>query len=162
MPTRRVNPCAVKMHRSYTASELAERLGVHKNTVRHWQAAGLAAVGSSRPLLFHGEVVRDFLRRRNASRKRPCSPGTFFCFRCRVPRPPALGMVDFAEMRPGTGNLKALCDTCGAIMHRRTRRTSLPAIMPGIAVQMREAPEHLCDRTSPSLNCDIDGQGATR
>lgn len=160
MPSCRVSPCAVKLHRSYTAGELAARLGVHKNTVRHWQAAGLEPVGKSRPLLFHGQVVRAFLSRRNASRKRPCPPGTFYCFRCRAPRHPALGMVDYAETKPGTGNLKALCETCGAIMHRRARRASLPTVMPGVAVQITQAPERLCQRPSPSLNCDSGALGA--
>ena len=51
---RRVNPNLVKRNRSYTASELAARLGVHKNTVRHWQRDGLAAIDGGRPTLFHG------------------------------------------------------------------------------------------------------------
>lgn len=41
MPARRVNPYRVKLHRLYDVRELAECLGVHKNTVRHWQDDGL-------------------------------------------------------------------------------------------------------------------------
>lgn len=159
---RRVNPSAVKMHRSYTARELADRLGVHKNTIRHWQDAGLAPLDKSRPPIFYGDTVREFLTRRNASRKRPCPPGTFYCFRCRAPRAPALGMVEYAETKPGTGNLKALCETCGATMHRRARQEALVGVMPGIAVQIRQAPERLSGCPSPSLNCDIGGQGKKR
>lgn len=162
MATRRVNPGAVKIHRSYTAGELADRLGVHKNTIRHWQAAGLSPIERTRPFLFQGETVRAFLKRRNASRKCPCPPGTVYCFRCRAPRAPAFGMVDYIETKPGTGNLKALCETCGATMHRRARRKALMAVMPGIAVQIRQAPERLIERPSPSLNCDIGRQGTRR
>ena len=140
MAARRVHPRAVKMHRSYTVSELADRLGVHKNTVRNWQSEGLPAIDQSRPLLFQGESVREFLSRRNASRKSPCPPGTLYCLRCRAPRAPALGMVDYFEKKPGTGNLKAFCETCEATMHRRTRRAALKAVMPGIAVQVRLGP----------------------
>jgi hypothetical protein len=160
MAARRVNPGAVKMHRSYTAGELAVRLGVHKNTVRNWQREGLAAIDRTRPLLFQGQSVREFLSRRNASRKSPCPPGTLYCLRCRAPRMPALGMVDYFETKPGTGNLRALCEACEAIMHRRTRRAALAAVMPGIAVQVRLGPERLSGRASPSLNCDGAGQGA--
>lgn len=145
MAMRRVNPRAVKMHRSYTARELADRLGVHKNTIRHWQDAGLAPIDLSRPALFHGETVRSFLIRRNASRKRPCPPGTLYCLRCRAPRAPALGMVDYVETKRGTGNLKALCEACGATMHRRARHASLADVMPGIAVQIRQPPERLIE-----------------
>lgn len=161
MAERRANPGVVKLHRSYTAGELAERLGVHKNTVRHWQAKGLSPIDGGRPALFHGTSVRAFLRSRNASRKRPCLPGTLYCFRCRTPRAPALGMVEFVETKPGTGNLKAFCDACETIMHRRARRSALAAVMPGITVQILEASERLSGCARPSLNCDSDGAGGT-
>ena len=140
MPARRVNPNTVKLHRSYSARELATCCGVHKNTIRHWQDAGLTPLDKSRPLIFHGETVRQFLAFRNASRKRPCRPGTFYCLRCREPRAPALGMVEYVEAKPGTGNLQALCEACGATMNRRARQVALVAVMPGIAVQIRQAP----------------------
>jgi hypothetical protein len=160
MAARRVNPGMVKMHRSYSAGELAARLGVHKNTVRFWQREGLAPIDEGRPVLFHGAAVRDFLKRRNAGRKRPCPPGTLYCFRCREPRQPALGMVDFVETQPGTGNLRALCGTCETIMHRRARREKLRTVLPGIAVQIVQDPRHLSGSRAPSLNCDIGQQGA--
>jgi len=160
MPVRRANPGAVKMHRSYTAGELADRLGVHKNTVRHWQEQGLSPIDGSRPVLYHGAAVRAFLKKRNASRKRPCPPGTLYCFRCRAPRPPALGMVDFVETRPGTGNLKAMCGMCETIMHRRARLSALASVMPGLIVQITHASERLFGRLAPSLNCDSDCHGA--
>ena len=157
---RRVNPNLVKIHRSYTASDLAARLGVHKNTVRQWQRDGLASIDGGRPALFQGAVVRAFLAKRKARRKRPCPPGTLYCFRCREPRRPALGMVDYVEMQPGMGNLRALCETCAAIMHRRVRRSALTAVMPGIAVQIREASPRLTGRPCPSHNCDLERQAA--
>lgn len=125
MPARRANPNRVKLHRSYSVDELARCCDVHKNTVRNWQRDGLKPIDSARPILFQGAAVRDFLAGRNASRKRPCPPGTLYCFRCRCPRHPALGMVDFVAMRPGSGNLRAMCASCEAIMHRRVFRTSI-------------------------------------
>src|SRR5687768_17055751 len=115
----RVNPNRVKTHHSYSATELAVRLKVHKNTIRHWQKQGLHAVDSTRPLLFQGGSVRAFLIARNRAQKRPCPPGMLYCFRCREPRRPALGMADFLELRRETGNLRASCETCETIMHRR-------------------------------------------
>src|ERR1051325_6058053 len=121
MPCKRVNPYLLKIHRSYTASELAARLDLHKNTIRQWQREGLAAVDAGRPPLFQGAVLRAFPISRNASRKRPCPPGTLYCLRCREPRRPALARADYLELRPGTGNLRAICEICGSIMHRRGR-----------------------------------------
>ena len=156
MPTRRVNPYLVKLNRSYSASELAICLGVHRNTVRNWQRDGLTPIDRSRPLLFHGQAVRAFLIKRQANRKRPCPPGTFFCFRCRESRRPALGMVEFVELRAGTGNLRALCENCETIMHRRVRRSAISTAMPGIDVQIRQAPLRLSGSRDPSLICAAD------
>ncbi len=155
MPARRMNPYRVKLLRTYTVAELAECLDVHKNTVRHWQKAGLAAIDRARPVLFHGESVRQFLSALNQNRKHACGPGQMFCVRCRAPRQPALGMVDFIARKPTSGNLRAICGTCDGVMHRSARRDDLARIMPGLTVQTVEAPLRLSGRPSPSLNCDF-------
>jgi hypothetical protein len=160
MPCKRINPYLVKIHRSYTASELAARLGLHKNTIRQWQRDGLAPVDAGRPTLFQGAIVRAFLIGRNASRKRPCPPGTLYCLRCREPRRPALAMADYVELQPGTGNLRAICEACGTIMHRRVCAASVAAVMPLVDVQIREAPSRLVGCDLPSLNCDLERQDA--
>ena len=159
MPARRVNPYRVKVHRSYAVGELAACLGVHKNTIRSWQCEGLEPNEHRRPLLFRGSTVREFLVKRNASRKRPCPPGSFYCFRCREPRHPALGIVEYFELKPGTGNLRALCEVCGTLMHRRARELTLPTVMPQIDVQIRQAHPRLSGSPHPSLNCDVDDRG---
>ena len=129
MAARRVNPRAVKLNRSHSIPELAACLGVHKNTVRNWQREGLKPIDSGRPALFQGAIVRAFLSSRNASRKRPCPPGTLYCFRCRVPRPPALGMVDYLPINARSGNVRAICATSETVMHRRGAKASLSAIL---------------------------------
>jgi hypothetical protein len=137
MAVRRVNPNRVKALRTYSTDELALRLDVHKNTVRNWQRAGLEPIDGGRPVLFRGAVVRSFLATRNAGRKRPCPPGTLYCLRCREPRPPALGMLDYVPMHEHGGNLCAICESCGGVMHRRVRRTEISTVMPGCVVQIR-------------------------
>src|ERR1700712_1579374 len=104
MSPKRVNPRLVKLHRSYTVADIARLLGVHKNSVRGWQRAGLDPLDGSRPLLFQGQALRGFLEERRAKRKCPCPPVTFYCFRCRQARSPALGMVDCATINAGSGN----------------------------------------------------------
>lgn len=154
MPARRVNPYRVKLHRSYSVQELAECLQVHAHTVRNWQDKGLKAVDGNRPTLFQGKETRAFLLDRQTSRKRPCPPGTIYCFKCREPRPPALGMVEFIPGKSTTGNLSALCDACGTMMHRRANAAKVNTIMPRLTVQIRQAPSRLIERAMPSLNCD--------
>lgn len=138
MATRRANPNLVKLHRSYTITELAACFDVHKNTVRNWQRQGLPPIDNSRPTLFHGGTVRNFLKQRNANRKQPCPPGTIYCLRCRQPRKPALGMVDYVPITPTSGNLRAMCKHCETIMHRHTRKADLPRVMPDCTIH--EAP----------------------
>lgn len=159
MPSRRVNPNRVKLHLSYSVAELAACLDLHKNTVRHWQAHGLEPVDQRKPYLFHGATVREFLAKRNASRKCPCSPGTLYCTRCRQPRPPAMGMVDYVPRRPDSGNLRALCASCGAMMNRAVRKADIARIMPGCAVQFTQGQPSLIGQTPTSLNCDSERRG---
>lgn len=154
MPTRRIDPRRVKLHRSYSVPELAACCKVHKNTIRHWQASGLKPNDKTRPLLFQGAAIRAFLGARNASRKRPCPPGTLYCLRCREPRPPALGMVDYIPMTATSGNLRAICASCEAVMHRRARSDDLARIMPECSIQMAQAQPRLIGRRPASLNCD--------
>jgi hypothetical protein len=161
MSRRRVNPNLVKIHRSYTARELADRLGVHKNTVRHWQRKGLTAIDAQRPHLFKGTAVRAFLIGRYAKRKRPCPPGTFYCFRCREARPPVATSVDYVPMRPGSGNLRGICIDCGTVMHRQVRQAAIQSVLPGLLVQIREAPSRLSGCPDPSLDCDEERRAAT-
>jgi hypothetical protein len=157
----RINPRAVKLHRSYSVPELAVCLRVHKNTVRHWQGAGLEPIDGGRPVLFQGAAVRAFLSSRNASRKRPCPPGTLYCFRCREPRPPALAMVEYVSFTATNGNLQALCAVCEGMMFRRAARAKLLQIMPGLSVQIAQARPRLKECSTPSLNCD-NGRQALR
>ena len=156
MPARRVDPRRIKIHRSYEVADLAACCGVHKNTVRHWQRAGLNPLDDKRPAMFHGAAVRAFLSSRKASRRSPCPPGTLYCFRCRAPRPPAPGPVDFVTINPLSGNIRASCATCGTQMHRRARKAALAAILPGRTVQFAEGQPRLKGRPSPPLNCDLE------
>lgn len=146
MPARGASPNRVKLHHSYSIAELASCCGVHKNTIRNWQGRGLEPIDKARPILFQGATVRAFLARQRASRKRPCKPGQLYCFRCRTPRQPALGLVDYVPMTPTSGNLLAICGTCETIMHRRARLADLARIMPGCTVQIAEGQPSLSRR----------------
>ena len=154
MPARRINPRLIKIHRSYSVDEAARALGAHKNSVRSWIKNGLPVVDSGRPVLILGHELRAYLERKRKAAKRPCAPGTIYCFKCRKPRPPALGMVEYVSRNAKAGDLTALCETCGTMLFRRARCDDIAAIMPGIDVQFREAGARLLERTPPSLNCD--------
>lgn len=151
---RRINPRRAKLHRSYDVGELADLLGVHKNTVRQWIKNGLPVVDSSRPVLILGCDFQAWWGKQRKAAKRPCQPGQMYCFKCREPKTPALGMVDYVATNAVTGNLKALCETCSTPMHQRARLANIAARMPGLDVRRTEAPSSIVEREQPSPNCD--------
>jgi excisionase family DNA binding protein len=111
---RRLNPQRVKIHRNYTVEEVARLFGVHKNTVRSWLKAGLPGIDDRRPILVLGRQVVAFLHARRQRRRRRCRAGEFYCFRCRAPRRPASGLVDYLPLTAHVSNLTATCADCGA------------------------------------------------
>lgn len=151
---KRINPRRAKLHRSYTTFELSDLLGVHRNTVHHWIDKGLSVVDGVRPTLICGSEFQAWWKGQAKAGKRPCKPGQLYCFKCREPKAPALGMVEYAVTSAATGNLKALCETCGTMMHRRTRLADLDQVMPGLDVRRTVAPSSIVERPHPSPNCD--------
>lgn len=119
MANRRINSRRDKIHRNYTVEEAAKTLGVHKNTVRLWIKQGLPVVDERRPILLQAKAIRAFLENRKAKRKRRLAGSEFFCFKCRAPKVPAGGMVDYATSSADLGNLTGLCPDCETIMNKR-------------------------------------------
>jgi hypothetical protein len=154
MSGRRANPRLIKKHRSYSVEEAALKLDVHKNSIRSWIKAGLPTLDNSRPTLILGGELKAWLDKKRKAAKRPCSPGTFYCFKCRTPKSPALGIVEYRPINDTSGNLIALCTDCGTTMHRRARLEAVGSIMPNLAIQITEAKPSILERTPPSLNCD--------
>ena len=91
---RRHNVRRVKIHWSYSISEAAKLLGVHKLTVSRWIERGLPLIEQKRPFLIHGSDLRDFLTAQQP-RKQPCRAGEIYCVRCRAPKRPAGDMADY-------------------------------------------------------------------
>ncbi|MEL1249088.1 helix-turn-helix domain-containing protein [Aurantiacibacter gilvus] len=150
----RVNPRLAKLHRSYDVAELAQLLGVHKHTVRGWLRAGLPVVDGTRPVLIHGDEFQTWWAKRTKAKKCPLKPGQLYCVKCREGKRPALETVEYVPLNVTTGNLKAMCETCDSMMHRRVRRTAITAVMPKIDVQITQARPSIGVRTMPSLNTD--------
>lgn len=158
MARTRFNPKRVKIHFSSTVEQIARTLGVHKNTVRGWLKAGLEAIDSRRPIMVQGKVLRAFLEDKRAANRRHCPLGTFFCLKCRAPRRAALGMLDFVPLSPSSGNVRALCETCGTLMHRGVNQAQLEALKADFEVRVAEPDTRLTGSSEPSLNCDSEGE----
>jgi hypothetical protein len=52
-------------------------------------------------------------------------------------------MIDYEALNARNGNLRALCEHCATIMHRRVSRDRIAVVMPGFDVKLTEAPARL-------------------
>jgi hypothetical protein len=153
MRRRTRNPRHIKIHRTYRIREAAEILGVHKNTIALWLRRGLKPIDTVRPILVHGMELRRFLTERRHRHKSPCQPDEFWCLRCRTPRKPDGGLVDYKPMTALRGNLSGLCDHCGCLMHRQVSKTQLDPMSAYFDIAFPQAQSRISDCPPPSLNC---------
>jgi predicted transcriptional regulator len=145
----------VKIHRSYTVEEIARLYGIHKNTVRAWVKAGLPICDDKRPMLILGSALAAYLQARRTKNKRPCKSGEFYCVRCRLPRVPAGGMVDYTPESATNGRLEAICPVCDCIMNRWISLAKWEQTCARIEATITEALEQVSDSTQPVVNNDF-------
>jgi len=151
---KRHNGRLVKIHRNYTIAEAAARVGAHKHTVSRWIAAGLPTTDDKRPLLIHGEDLRAFLKAREPP-KQPCGPGEFYCLRCRAPKRPAGGMVDYIPKNAMRGLLRGICPKCDGLIHRAARFDTIRQKGGDLDIAFRCAEQRLDDICRPLSNVEF-------
>jgi len=143
--TRRPSRRSVKIHRNYTVDEAARVTGYAKGTIRRWiKSAALPAITDRKPNLILGGDLADYLKARAASGPR-LQLHECYCFRCRAPRTPALGMADYVPLTSTTGNLRALCGTCTTVMNKAISLSALAALEGILDVTVQQASKHLRD-----------------
>ena len=152
MSGRRPKWHRIKLHRSYTIDEAARTIETSKGTIRRWvKEKGLPILEDRKPALIHGTSLKAFGHARSKS-KIKCKPNEFYCFRCKAPRSPAGGMVDYIARTPKSGNLKAICGECDTIMNKLVSNASLPALGKVLDLSIHLAPEHLVESPKSRSN----------
>ena len=151
----------IKTHRNYTVDEVAKALGVSKGTVRRWIKCGLPVLKERKPMLILGADLVEFHDGRNASRV-SCQLHECFCVKCQAAKPPALDMAEFVPLRPTDGNLRALCPTCGNLMHKRIARHSLEQLGRILEITIAQAPKRLTETADPCTNDHFPREAAAR
>ena len=149
------NPRLAKIHRSYKVDEVASLYGVDKNTVRNWIKAGLKTCDNKRPSLIMGVDLNKFHALRRAKNKRPCKVNEIYCMRCRVPKIPLAGMIEYQPINEKTANLIGLCPACNTLMYRRISQSKIEVFASEMGFVLPLADLHIIDSPRPSANCDF-------
>jgi len=139
----------------YTVQEIVELFDLHKNAVLRWLKEGLHADRSQRPYLIRGDELTRFLNQRRDGKRQQCTPGEFFCFKCRVPREPYLGIADIAIESPTRFRIKALCSVCDTSVNKVQNVRNLPKIKTLFNIQQLTG-EHLLECTALRPNSDLE------
>lgn len=155
MSKRLPNPRLAKGHRNYTVAEVSRLFDVHKNTVREWIKRGLPTNDMRRPFLILGRDLSVFLAERRSRNKRTCQLGEMYCLRCRAPRAPAAGMVDYTPTTATIGNLVAICSSCETLMHRRASLAKLDQFTGHLDITLPHAPPRIGEMPGPFVNSDF-------
>ncbi len=156
MRKRHPNPRLVKIHQSYTVEEAARLLSVHRHTVRRWLKEGLHCLTEQKPFLILGRHLFAFLTAKRAKHKQKCRPGEIYCVRCRAPKAPAGGMVEFKPSIGPLGNLAGICPDCNSMMYRRASEAKLAIVCGSLEITISEAEPHISETTNPSENVDFE------
>lgn len=155
MSKRNPNHHHVKIHRTYTVEEIANRFGIHKNTVRNWQKNGLATIDDRKPMLFYGQTLATFLKAKRTKNKRPCKIDEIYCIRCRSPKKPAGDMAEYLPVTATVGNLVAICPDCELIINRRISISKLEQFRGQMDITLPQALQHIVERYQPTVNSDL-------
>jgi hypothetical protein len=156
MANRRIGSRGIRRHLTYTVAEAARSTGTHRNTVRHWLRSGLVAIDSRQPILIKGATLKAFIDARKVSRRQPCGPGRIYCLKCRAPKTPAFGEVEYEAENKNLGSLVGLCPDCATIIRRRTSVRNMRSAAANLTVRFRCEMERLGGMQQASLNCDSD------
>ena len=123
--------------------------------MRRWIKVGLQTIDNKRPMLVLGTDLIVFLRTRQGLHKHRCLPGQLYCVRCRAPKFPAAGMVDYRQLNVRIGNLTAICQDCNSIMHRCVSLAKLGEVRGEMDISFTQALPRLRESSQPTVNSDL-------
>ncbi len=134
---KRLNPNLSKMHYSYSVKEVGDLYNIHPHTVRNWIKKGLPVIDEQRPVLIHGLVLREFIRKQNTKQKHPCAINQIYCLACRKPQVPAGEMVDYVPSDERKGCLTGLCPVCDRVINKYFSFSNIDQIKQKLDVNIR-------------------------
>jgi hypothetical protein len=117
MGHKRINICLIKKYRSYSRSDLADGLGVDKNTILNWEAEGMKPIDAKNHKLYHSDEVRRFLSKRRTANPKKVGPAQFICMSCKQLQNVAPNCIRLTvNQNPVKFLARASCNNCGREM----------------------------------------------
>ena len=149
MAKRRHSARRIKSRRIYDVRAAAKAIGATPATVRHWARNGLEAIPGFWPLAFRGVDIIAFFKKRKIEGKQKSGNGRIHCFRCKGPKTPAGGMVDYRPISARRGMLIGLCPDCEGLMYRACSPAKLNTAAGSLAVSILNAESSLAEMVEP-------------
>jgi len=112
-------------------------------------------------MIIMGSDLRAFHRKRNEKNKQKCKLGEIYCLKCRAPKMPDGGMLDFKPVTEKIWNLVAICPDCYTIMNQRIGLARLIQLRDRKDITLPQALQHIVDSKQPSVNSDLKRSEAT-
>ena len=136
---------SISIHRSYPVKDIADALGVHKGTVLRWIRHGdLKRIDAGKPILVQGRTLRAYLEWRKP-KKQKCALNEWYCLKCREPRHAAFEEGEIVSANRRTCNIRALCDQCTSVMHKRFSNSRLVEVSQLIRLSAEQRLKHLIE-----------------
>jgi len=150
----------VKPGHIYIVNEIADRFGVHKNTVLSWIKQGLKTSDGIKRYLIRGHDLRDFLQAKRKKHKCICQLDEIYCVKCRAAKKPAGMMADYKPPAKGLlGSIMGMCPDCECMIYRRTSPKRLEQIRQYLQITIPMGNQQLGNTNQPIVNSDFN-QGA--
>jgi hypothetical protein len=74
---------------------------------------------------------------------------------CRQPRAPAFGVVEIISLTATSGNMRALCEVCATVMHKRVSFAKIEALKTILQVTIVQDQTRLDESGKPCLNAHL-------
>ena len=103
----------IKKTKAYTVEEAAKCLKVGQQAIYMRIKLGMSTIEGAYPMLVHGSVLADYLKKEKDSRRIKCQHDEFYCFKCRAARKPLSDSVSQKAKSKNTINFSAVCCHCG-------------------------------------------------
>lgn len=162
MARKRSRRQGLRTHRSYSVGEAATALGLCTATLRRWIKVGkIKPIDDQRPALLAASDLIALTTKANKPKQR-CKANEAYCLRCRDVRPMAFDEAEIIAANATGANLRALCGTCSALMHKRVSLRALPDLAQKLTLCAPLALQHLISTEHASLNVHFAGAEPTQ